>query len=194
MFRFYEFCFFLFFVLFRRIDLCIGWLVIFSMSWMLNNEMYSFFLNFWNWYLTFKNEECLFVTVFLTLCRYSSHSSLYLCSFVLAPTFIFGILIFSVVKNEWFRLFLRFSSFLWFAIDFIQHKAVLSVWQQALCKISTYDYLLQLSSGLGNILTDFLPLNILLLMSFLWSIFFWFSMKSCCLAHVQQGSGVCFLS
>ena len=39
--------------------------------------------------LTFKNPDLVFVTVFLTLCPYFSHSNLYISSFVMAPTFIF---------------------------------------------------------------------------------------------------------
>ena len=58
------------------------------------------FLDFLNLIFNFqKSRICLFVTVFLTLCPYSSHSCLYHSSFVLAPTFIFVILIFSVVKK-----------------------------------------------------------------------------------------------
>ena len=98
--------------------------------YVLNAEQWNVFvfLEFFNWFLAFKNQECVFGTVFSTLCPYSSHSSQYHSIFVLAPTFIFGILIFSVVKNKWFQLFLRFSSFLWFAFDFIQHRAVLRGW------------------------------------------------------------------
>ena len=71
------------------------------MSRMLINEMYSFFLFFFlNLIFNFqKSRVGLFVTVFLTLCPYSSHSRLYHSSFVLAPTFIFVILIFPVVKK-----------------------------------------------------------------------------------------------
>ena len=70
------------------------------MSRMLINEMYSFFLFFLNLIFYFqKSRVGLFVTVFLTLCPYSSHSRLYHSSFVLAPTFIFVILLFSVVKK-----------------------------------------------------------------------------------------------
>ena len=61
--------------------------------------MYSFFMVLSIWFLTFKNQELVFVTAFLTLCPYSSHSSLYHSRFVLAPTFILVILIFSVVKK-----------------------------------------------------------------------------------------------
>ena len=71
------------------------------MSRMLINEMYSFFLIFLNLIFNFQKSRIgRFVTVFLTLCPYSSHSHLYHSSFVLlAPTFIFVILIFSVVKK-----------------------------------------------------------------------------------------------
>ena len=59
-----------------------------------------------------KSRIGLFVTVFLTLCSYFSHFRLYLSSFVLAPTFVFVILIFSVVKklNE-FSFFLDLGFF-----------------------------------------------------------------------------------
>ena len=114
------------FVPFRRMDLCLRWLVVFSMSRMLNNEMYSFFWIFLN--LSFnlqKSRISLFITALLALCSYSSHAVLCHPSFVLAPTFIFVILIFSVKK--FLDLAFRFSSFLWFAIGFIHYKLVLRV-------------------------------------------------------------------
>ena len=70
------------------------------MSRMLANEMYSFFLIFLSLIFNFRKSRIgLFVTVLLTLCPYSSHSRLYHSSFFLAPTFIFVILFFSVVKK-----------------------------------------------------------------------------------------------
>ena len=55
------FLYFLFFlVLFKRIDLCIGWLVVFSMSRFLNNEMYSFFLIFLNLIFNFQTSRMSF--------------------------------------------------------------------------------------------------------------------------------------
>ena len=61
--------------------------------------------------------------MFLTLCPYSSPSGLYHSSFFLAHSFIFFILIFSVVKKLIdFSFFLDFHC-LWFAIDFIQVQA-----------------------------------------------------------------------
>ena len=66
---------------------------------MLINEMYSFFLIL-NLVFNFQKSRIgLFVTVFLTLCPYSSNSRLYHSSFVLEPTFVFVILIFSTVKK-----------------------------------------------------------------------------------------------
>ena len=54
----------------------------------------------------------MFVTVFLTLCPYCSHSSRYLSSSVLAPTFIPVLLIFSVInKLNDFGFFLDFRHF-----------------------------------------------------------------------------------
>ena len=61
-----------------------------------------------------KSRIILFVKVLFTLCPYFSHSSLYHSSFVLAPTFIFVILIFSVVKK-----LSDFSFFLIFIISLI---------------------------------------------------------------------------
>ena len=82
---------------------------------MLINEMYSFFLIFLILIFNFQKSRIgLFVTVFLTLCPCSSHSRLYHSSFVLAPTFVFVILIFSFVKkvNEFsFLLDLGFFGF-----------------------------------------------------------------------------------
>ena len=80
---------------------------------MLIHEMYSFFLIFLNLIFNFQKSRIgLFVTVFLTLCPYSSHYRLYHSSFVLAPTFVFVILTFSVVKklNE-FSFFLDLGFF-----------------------------------------------------------------------------------
>ena len=78
------------------------------MSRMLINKMYSFFLIFLNLIFNFQKSRIgLFVTVFLTLCPYSSLFRLYNSSFVLAPTFVFVILIFSVVKK-----LIEFSFFL----------------------------------------------------------------------------------
>ena len=106
-------CAFSCFILFSKLDFGLERLVVFSMSRMLINEMYSFFLIFLN--LIFNVQESrigLIVTVFLTLCPYSSHSLLYHSSFVLAPIFVFVILIFSVVKklNE-FSFFLNLGFF-----------------------------------------------------------------------------------
>ena len=171
MFRIYEFYFFLFFVLFRRIDLCIGWLVIFSMSWMLNNEMYLFFLIFLNWFLTFKNQERLFVTVFLTLCQYLYYRK-YHSSFVLAPTFIFGMLIFRVVKNEWFQLFF---------LDF-RHFFGLQTFSINIRQYWEFDSKLFLKFPVMTNYYSFLPASVLIktifclwifcCLSFLWSILF----------------------
>ena len=82
------------------------------MSRMLINEMYSFFLIFLNLIFNFqKSRVGLFFTVFLTLCPYSSHSQLYHSSIVLAPTFIFVILILSVKKLNDFSFFLDLGFF-----------------------------------------------------------------------------------
>ena len=107
-----EFCFFLFCFLFSKLDFCLEWLVVSSMSRMLINEMYSFFLIFLNLNFNFQKSRIgLFVTVFLTLCPYSSDSRLYHSSFVLAPTFVFVILIFSVKKLNEFSFFLDLGFF-----------------------------------------------------------------------------------
>ena len=79
---------------------------------MLINEMYSFFLIFLNLIFNFQKSRIgLFVTVFLTLCPFSSHSLLYHSSFVLAPTFIFVILISVVKKLNEFSFFLDLGFF-----------------------------------------------------------------------------------
>ena len=103
-------------------DFCLGCIVVFSMSLMLKNEMVLVFLVFLNlifelskllnFDLNFKNQELVFVTVFLTLCPYCSHSSSYLSGSVLAPTFIPVLLIFSVInKLNDFGFFLDFRHF-----------------------------------------------------------------------------------
>ena len=48
---------------------------------------YFLFLHFLIWFLTLNHELLFFVTVFLTLCPYFSHSSLYHSGFVLVPRF-----------------------------------------------------------------------------------------------------------
>ena len=50
----------IFLILFKRIDLRIGWLVIFAMSRMLNNEMCSFFLIFFNLIFNFQKSRMSF--------------------------------------------------------------------------------------------------------------------------------------
>ena len=68
------------------------------------------FLDFFNWVFNFQLSRIgLFGTVLRTLCSYSSLNSLYHSSFVLAPAFVFVILIFSLVKklND-FSFFLDF--------------------------------------------------------------------------------------
>ena len=112
LFRMYEFCFFFFCSLqqvgfLSRMTRCL-----FYVS---NADQWNVlvFLDFLNLIFNFQKSRIgLFVTVFLTLCSYSSHSRLYHPSFVLAPTFIFVILIFSVVKilNE-FSFFLDLGFF-----------------------------------------------------------------------------------
>ena len=49
--------------------------------------------------LNFQKSRISLVMVFLTLCPYCSHSSLYNSSSVLAPTFILVLLIFSVINE-----------------------------------------------------------------------------------------------
>ena len=79
------------------------------------------FFSFSIWFLTFKNQELVFVTAFLTLCPHSSHSSLYYSRFVLAPTLVLAILIFSVVeKLNDFCFFLDFRHF--FGLQLISFK------------------------------------------------------------------------
>ena len=175
-FRFYEFCFFLFFCYlqeYRSLYRMTSYLF-----YVLNAEQWNVFVflelifRFLNWFLNFKNQECLFLTVFLTLCPYSSHSGYYHSIFVLAPTLIFGILIFSVVKMNDFSFFLDFRHFFGLQLISFNIRQYLEFDSKFFSKNSTYDYLLQLSSGLDIILNDFFPLNILLLMYFLWSILF----------------------
>ena len=97
------------FVLFRMIDLCIGWVVIFSLSRMLNGEMYSFFLIF---YFGFQKSR-------MCLLRCSLHCAHILNSLVTIILALFWHLhlfsvycFFSVVKklND-FRFFLDFRHF-----------------------------------------------------------------------------------
>ena len=58
------------------------------------------FLHFSNLIFNFqKSRISLFVTVFLTWCPYSLQSSLYHFDFVLAPTFIFVILLFHLIST-----------------------------------------------------------------------------------------------
>ena len=56
MFHMFDFCFFFFFDLFRRIDFCLECIVVFSMCRMLKNEMVLVFLVF---YLIFKLSKLL---------------------------------------------------------------------------------------------------------------------------------------
>ena len=73
MFRMSDIWFFLFFCSLQE-DRSLYWTTsyLFYVP-MLNNEMYSFFLIFF--FLTFKNQESVFITVFLILCPCSYDSS-----------------------------------------------------------------------------------------------------------------------
>ena len=85
----------------------------------------SLFLDFFL-LLNFKTQELFFfLTVFITLCPFSSHSCFLHSIVVLQRPFLFVILIFQFLELSDFSCFLDFSSFLWFTINFIQHKAVL---------------------------------------------------------------------
>ena len=171
MFRIFLFCF-LFFVLFMRVDVCLGWLVVFSMSRILNNELYSFFLIFLNLIFYFQTTSISqSVAVFHTLCPYSSYPRLYHSSLVLAPIFLFVFLnTFSVVKklND-LSFFLVLRHF--FCLQLISFKTR-QYWEFAkrtfpkFLLITVYCNFLQ---ALVLFLNDSLPFNfILLLMSFLW--------------------------
>ena len=135
---------------------------------MLINEMYSFFLIFLNLIFNFQKSRIgLFVTVFLKLCPYSSHSCLYHSSFVLLPTFIFVILIFSVVKKlHEFSFFLDLG---FFGLQLIKFK-IRQYWEFARKSIPTFLLITihcNFLPGLVLFLDDFLPLNIIVAFVFL---------------------------
>ena len=137
------------------------------MSRMLINEMYSFFLIFLNLIFNFqKSRVGLFVTVFLTLCPYSLHSRLYYSSIIMPPTFIFVILIFSVVKklNE-FSFFLDLG-FFGFALIYFKIR---QYWEFARKSFPTFLVITihcNFLPGLVLFLDNFLPLNNILLRLF----------------------------
>ena len=130
---------------------------------MLINEMYSFFLIFLNLIFNFQKSRIgLFVTVFLTLCPYSSHSRLYHSSFVLATTVVFVILIFSVVKK------LNEFSFGFFGLQLISFK-IRQYWEFARKSFPTFRVITIHCNFLPSLvlfLDDCLPLIIILLLLF----------------------------
>ena len=104
--------------------------------------------------------------VFLTLCPYSLHSRLFHSSFVLAPTFLFVILIFLVVKklNE-FSFFLDLG---FFGLQLIYFK-IRHYWDFARKSFPTFLLITihcNFLPGSVLFLEDFLPLNIILLLLF----------------------------
>ena len=182
MFRMFEFCFLF----------CWGGWILLSVDSLsllclerLTMQCIRFSSIFSIWFLTFENQELVFVTVFLTLCPYSSSSSFYHASFVLAPTFIQLILIFSVKKLNDFGL-LDFRHF--FGLQLISSN-IKQYWEfasQHFPKLSLITIFCNFLPALELFWNDFLPLNIILLLCLFYDYFnFWISMKSCCLAYVQ---------
>ena len=150
----FDFCFFFFSSVHE--DGCLSQMT-HCLFYVSNAEKWNVFvfLFFLIWFLTFKNQELVFVTVFLTLCSLCSHSSLYHFSFDLAPTFILLILIFSVIKklND-FGFFLDFRYF--FGLQLILFN-IRQYWQFARvpfpeCPIITF---ILIFSGLGIVLKRF---------------------------------------
>ena len=124
-------------------------------------------MNFLNLIFNFQKSRIgLFVTVFLTLCPYSSYSRLYHSSFVLAPNFVFVRLIFSVVKKLY-----EFSFFLdlgFFGLQLIYFK-IRQYWEFARKSFPTFRLITihcNFIAGLVLFLDDCLPLNIILLLLF----------------------------
>ena len=190
MFRIYEFCFFLFFVLFRRIDFCIGWLVIFSMSWMLNNEMYSFFLNFLNWVYIFNNQ------VFLRCFLHCAHTLHILVSIILVLSWHLHF-----ISVYWF---FSFKNWIISAFSYFRHFFGLQLISFNMRQYWEFDYKLFPKFPLMTIYCSLLPAWVLIKTTFcLWIFFcclwlfydqfnFWVIVKSCCLAYVQQGRNMCY--
>ena len=114
------------------------------------------FLDFFNWIFNFQISRIgLFGTVLLTVCSYSSFSSLYHFSFVLAPAFVIVILIFSVVKKlNYFSFFLDFRHFFGLQLISFNRRLLLRVCWKAVSIISTYYYLLKFF-GLGFVFKRF---------------------------------------
>ena len=60
----------------------------------------------------------------------------------------------STFSQDFFNFFFKIFVIFWFAIDLIQHKAVLRVWI-AFIKILTYYYFVQFSAGPGTVFKQF---------------------------------------
>ena len=105
--------------------------------------------------------------MFLTFCPYSFTSNLYLSSFVVAPTFINVLLIFSVIK-KWnvFNFFLDFRHFFGLQLVSFNIRQYWEFTRKVFSKISTYYHLLQFFPASVLFLDDFLPLNFILLLVF----------------------------
>ena len=148
MFRVFEFCFFCFVQ--EDVSLARMTPYLFYVS---NAEQWKVFVSLWYFkfcFATFKNQEL----VFLLRCSLHCVQILDILVCIILALFwrlhlYFLYWFFQFLKFESFQIFLRLSSFLWFAIDFIQHKAVLRVCYKTFSKNSTFYYLLTFSSGFG---------------------------------------------
>ena len=192
-FHMFEFCFF-FFVMFRKMDFCLRWLVVVSMSRMLNNGSDSFL--FFNLIFNFQKSRLSFVTVFLTLCLYSSHYCLYHFSFVMAPTNIFVLLLsFSVSRKlHDFSFLLGFRHF--FGLQLVSFN-MWQYWEFARkpslkFPLSIFRYFLP---ALLLFLNDSLHLNFILLFSLFYDQFcFWINEIMFSSIYTTGKSFVLFLS
>ena len=98
--------------LFRRMHLCLGWLVVFSMSRMLKTGLFSCYLIFLFCNLTFKNQELIFLLRSSLHCAHFLYILVYHSSFVQTLLFIFILLIFfQLIKIDWFQLFVKIFNF-----------------------------------------------------------------------------------
>ena len=155
MFRVFEFCFFFFCFVQEDVSLSRITPRLFYVS---NAEQWNGFVSWYFkfYFTTFKNQEL----VFFLRCSLHCVRILDILDCIVLALFwrlhlYFLYWFFQLLKFESFQIFLRLSSFLWFAIDFIQHKAVLRVCLKTFSKNSTLYYLLQFSSGLGFVFKRF---------------------------------------
>ena len=131
------------------------------------------YLKFPNMASNFQKSRIGLFTVLLTLCPCSSHSSLYSSSFLLTPTFIFVVLIFSVSRKlNGFSFLLDFCHF--FGLQFVSFniRQYCEFASKPFSKFPLISIFCMFFSALVLFLSNFLPSNFILLFCLFYDLVF----------------------